>query len=160
MDAVGDRGPEMEDASLTAYLETDADPAEAFAAIASPQGYAALLDGVARVEVVGSEAAESPWTLRLSAPDAAAPLAQAMEETVSCDRSRRRLAIARRFGENRSDSFYETRARPGGAHLVRGLTLPGPRDDLLRNDSLRGRLAGALAVDLLAWSRRLSRASG
>ncbi len=35
---------------------------------------------------------------------------------------------------------------------MRGARLSGPREDLLRNDSLRGRLAGTLAVDLLAWS--------
>jgi hypothetical protein len=38
---------------------------------------------------------------------------------------------------------------------VREATLSGRRQDLLRNDSLRGRLAGALAVDLLAWARML-----
>jgi hypothetical protein len=38
---------------------------------------------------------------------------------------------------------------------MREAELSGPREDLLRNDSLRGRLAASLAVDLLAWSRML-----
>jgi hypothetical protein len=38
---------------------------------------------------------------------------------------------------------------------VREAALPGRGEELLRNDSLRGRLAGTLAVDLLAWTRML-----
>jgi hypothetical protein len=38
---------------------------------------------------------------------------------------------------------------------MRETTLSGSREDLLRNDALRGRLAGTLAVDLLAWARLL-----
>ena len=40
-------------------------------------------------------------------------------------------------------------------YLTREAELTGRREDLLRNDSLRGRLAGSLAVDLLAWARML-----
>jgi hypothetical protein len=39
--------------------------------------------------------------------------------------------------------------------LVREAVLSGAREDLLKNDSARGRMAGTLAVDLLAWSRRI-----
>jgi hypothetical protein len=45
--------------------------------------------------------------------------------------------------------------RNGNTYLLREATLSGPREDLLRNDSQRGRLAASLAVDLLAWARML-----
>jgi hypothetical protein len=43
----------------------------------------------------------------------------------------------------------------GETWLVREAVLAGPREDLLVNDSARGRMAGTLAVDLLAWTRTL-----
>jgi hypothetical protein len=46
-------------------------------------------------------------------------------------------------------------ARNGRTYLVREASIPGRGEELLRNDSLRGRLAGSLAVDLLAWARML-----
>jgi len=53
------------------------------------------------------------------------------------------------------DSFYQALERGGRTFLLRRLVLDGARLDLLLNDSLRGRFAGSLAVDLLAWARRL-----
>ena len=62
-DVVGDAG---ENARLTAYLETDAGPERAFAAIATQEGYRRLLAGVADVTVV-QETPEG-YRLALSAP--------------------------------------------------------------------------------------------
>jgi len=55
------------------------------------------------------------------------------------------------------ESFYQVLLRGQKTFLVRRLVLPGSRMDLLRNDSLRGRFAGTLAVDLLAWARLLDK---
>ena len=56
---------------------------------------------------------------------------------------------------SRSRSAYRVEEREGRTYLIREATLSGAREDLLRNDSLRGRFAGTLAVDLLAWARML-----
>ncbi len=151
---VGDPEPESRDATLTAYLETNRDPAEAFSAIATLEGYRKLLEGVARVE--SAEASPEGFLYRLAAPDTAAPGAPAvLEERVTPDHWQQRVRIERRSGPAISESFFEASERAGRRYLLRGARLSGAREDLLRNDSLRGRLAGALAVDLLAWARLL-----
>jgi hypothetical protein len=153
---VGDPESESGDASLTAYLEVAAAPEDAFAAIATPAGYRRLLAGVA--EPVAEEEAPGGFRLRLhppgppGTPDAGAA---ALEDRVAVDRERLRLDVERTSGAARSSSFFRAERRDGRSYLLRGATLPGTREDLLRNDSLRGRLAGGLAVDLLAWSRLL-----
>ena len=76
-----------------------------------------------------------------------------VEEEILPDPEGRSLRVRR----GSRDSFYEALERAGRTFLVRRLRLDGPRPDLLRNDSLRGRFAGTLAVDLLAWSRLLGR---
>ncbi|MGE5276764.1 MAG: arylamine N-acetyltransferase [Acidobacteriota bacterium] len=152
---VGDPGPSSGDASLTAYLETQCDPGQAFSAIASPAGYRRLLEGVAAVS--SEEATEDGWTLRLS-PPAPGPAGNdgGFEERVRLDAARRRLEVTRLAGQTRFESFFRAERRGEKSYLLRGARLQGPREDLLRNDSLRGRLAAGLAVDLLAWERKIS----
>jgi hypothetical protein len=77
----------------------------------------------------------------------------AIDEEITPDRAG--LALQVRRGSR--DSFYQAIERDGRTFLLRRLVLDGARPDLLRNDSLRGRFAGTLAVDLLAWARRLGR---
>ncbi|MEP6769443.1 MAG: arylamine N-acetyltransferase [Acidobacteriota bacterium] len=151
----GDPEPESPDARIEVFLEAPAgaDAADAaFHAIASPEGYARLHDGVAGVacEATGPRA----WTARLSLPsepDRPAPAADPLEESVSADDATRTLSVRR--GVQRSS--WRVEERLGRVFLIRRSVLNGSRPDLLRNDSLRGRLAGTLALDLLAWSRRL-----
>jgi hypothetical protein len=150
---VGDAsGDAVENARLTAYLETDFAPEKAFAAIATQEGYRRLLAGVADVAV--GEETPGGYRLSLSAPSADLPGA-AIEEDVSTDAPARRIAIVRRHGGSESASSYCVLERRAKTYLVREARLSGRREDLLRNDSLRGRLAGTLAVDLLAWARML-----
>jgi hypothetical protein len=52
-------------------------------------------------------------------------------------------------------SAWSAESRNGKTYLLRELSVATSREDLLRNDSMRGRLAGALALDLLAWARML-----
>jgi N-acetyltransferase len=148
---VGDPEPTIGEARLTAYLQVDATPSEAFGAIASPAGYRRLSSGVA--DVLGEEETASGFRLRLSPPGAAQD--EALEEEVAVDLATRQLSIERRLGGSSFRSAYKVYERDGATTLLREATLSGPREDLLRNDSLRGRLAGTLAVDLLAWARML-----
>jgi arylamine N-acetyltransferase len=145
-------GDARENARLTAYLESDAAAERAFAAIATQEGYRRLLAGVADAVVV--EETPEGYRLALSAPSSSGPGA-AIEEDVSTDVSARRVAIVRRHGGSESTSSFRVLKKGAKTYLVREATLSGRRQDLLRNDSLRGRLAGALAVDLLAWARML-----
>jgi hypothetical protein len=150
---VGDAsGDAVEDARLTAYLETDSAPEQAFAAIATQEGYRRLLEGVA--DVAAGEETPGGYRLSLSAPSSDGSGA-AIEEDVSTDVPARRVAIVRRHGGSESASSYRVLERREKTYLVREARLSGRREDLLRNDSLRGRLAGTLAVDLLAWARML-----
>lgn len=145
---VGDPDPEISEAEMTVYLETDARPDAAFEAIASPAAYAELMSGVARVASEGL--AGGGWRVRLF-PGGPGDEAASLEEDVVPAGEGRSLRVRR----GRQESFYEVSTRRGRTYLTRRLVLAGPRLDLLRNDSLRGRLAGSLAVDLLAWARRL-----
>src|SRR5262249_48388042 len=61
---VGDPGPSIAGAQIAVYLETGAEPAAAFEAIGSPEAYAALLSGVARVSTESLPG--GGWRARLS----------------------------------------------------------------------------------------------
>jgi hypothetical protein len=118
---------------------------EAFSAIATPDGYARLMEGVAEVAIE----MESPqrWRARLVAPSSATSI----EELVDSDLPARTLRIRR----GPHETSFRAEEREGTSWLIRTAILDGPRLDLLRNDSMRGRIAGSLAVDLLGWARRL-----
>jgi len=142
----GDPDPESADARITAYLSVESPPDAAFAALGTPDGYRRLLEGVAEVTGEG-------WRLRLS--PAGAPQA-GFDEEITPDPEGRALDIRRRYADGREVRLaFRVEEREGATYLVREATLSGAREDLLRNDSARGRMAGTLAVDLLAWSRTL-----
>ena len=146
----GDPEPAIAQAEVGAYLEFDGSPAVAFDAIASPEGYGRLMAGAARV--TQQESSSGGWRVRLAPPQLQEETG-ALEEEITPDPVRLALRVRRANQE----SSYEVASRSGRTFLVRRLMLPGPRPDLLRNDSLRGRFAGSLAVDLLAWARLLGR---
>ena len=149
---VGDPDPAVPGASLAAHLETAAAPDEAFDAIASREGYRALAEGVANV--TGEEATPEGFRLRLAAPEGAGA-EHALEEEITVDRPSRRLSISRRGAAGVLKSSYRVESLDGLTWLIREALFDSPREDLLRNDALRGRFAGSLAVDLIAWARRL-----
>ena len=74
-------------------------------------------------------------------------------EEVWPDPARQLLRIRRRSGSSAFESQLRAQERGGKTYLVREAFFESSREDLLRNDSLRGRLAAGLAVDLLAWAR-------
>jgi arylamine N-acetyltransferase len=149
----GDPEPELPSAQVSVYLEAAGSPRAAFDGIASAEGYRGLMEGVARV--AGEERAGKGWRLRLLPPATGKdePAGGEIEEEVTPDAENLTLRVRR----GNRDSFYEAIDRGGKTFLVRRLVLDGARPDLLRNDSLRGRFAGSLAVDLLAWARLLNR---
>jgi hypothetical protein len=151
---VGDPAPASSNAILTSYLETAATPAAAYDAVASPEGYRRLLQGVAEIGDLAETA--SGFRLTLSPGAGAGPDAR-LEEDISLDPGARRVSVIRRSGAGpqAQRSSYRAQVREGKTWLMREMELSGAREDLLRNDSIRGRLAAGLAVDLLAWARML-----
>jgi hypothetical protein len=148
----GNPDPASSEASLSAHLETLATADRAFDAIATPEGYRALAEGVATV--TSEESTPEGFRFRLGAPEGAGP-EHGFEEGVVIDRPAGRLLIERRGASAVLRSTFRVERGEGRTWLVREALFDSPREDLLRNDALRGRLAGSLAVDLLAWARRL-----
>ena len=150
----GDPEPAIDCAEVDVYLEVEASAAASFDAIATVEGYRGLMEGVARVDA--EEPAGEGWRLRLLPPaaagDDAAAEGAAIDEEITPDQA----GLALRVRRGSRESFYQAIERGGRTFLLRRLVLDGARPDLLRNDSLRGRFAGTLAVDLLAWARRLN----
>ena len=139
----GDPEPEISDARIAAYLAVDATPENAFGAIATPDGYRRLMEGVADVSGEG-------WNFRFSPPGTAGA---GFQERITPDSSGRALEVTRHYADGRiAPLSLRVEAREGETWLVREAVLSGPREDLLVNDSARGRLAGALAADLLGWA--------
>lgn len=142
----GDPEPEIRDARITAYLSTPAEAQHAFDAIGTPEGYRRLMEGVADVAGEG-------WDLTFSAPGTGE---RGFEENVMPDPEHLALAVRRRYVDGREVPLsLRVEVRDGETWLVREVVLAGAREDLLVNDSARGRLAGTLAADLLGWSRLL-----
>jgi arylamine N-acetyltransferase len=145
----GDPDPEIGDARITAYLSVEIEPRRAFQAIATAEGWRELMSGVA--DIVALQRTDAGWRARLAppgVPDAG------FEEEIALDSDRLALSIVRRYPDGAAaSSGYRAESSEGETYLVREAILSGPREDLLKNDYARGRLAGTLAVDLLAWAR-------
>lgn len=142
------------EASLTAYLEVAAAPDDALSAIATPAGYRRLVGGVA--DVLSEDPTASGFRLTLGAPGREREARAETVDAVRPDLAARRVWLERSMGASVSKSSYGVEVRAGKTYLLREAVLPGSGEDLLRNDSMRGRWAGSLALDLLAWARMLS----
>lgn len=151
---VGDPEPEHANARLTAYYPAAASAPEAFAAIASISGYRRLLEGVAQIQ--SQERTPTGWRFGLTPPSEGAGPGGRFVEEVTADLDVRQLTVRRASESGVRETFLRAAAHEGQTYLVSESALDGPRRDLLRNDSLRGRLAGALAADLLAWARQIA----
>ena len=108
-------------------------------------------------EVVSQEPTATGYRLTLASPGSLPEAEAAAVDEVSPEPSSLTIRIERRMRASASParSSYAAQRRNGKTYLMRELRLGGSREDLLRNDSMRGRLAGSLAVDLLAWARML-----
>lgn len=156
LEIAGDPAPPGSTPTLTAYLETTANADAALEAIATPDGYRRLLDGLGRVEaeVIADSADGFRLAVRPEAPPGASP-APSLSETVRIRRADRAVDVAREGAGSRAAFTLRTLQRNGQTWLVREAPVSAPVDALLRNDSLRGRLAGTFAADLLGWARLL-----
>lgn len=154
---VRDPEPDDSNARLAVYYPTVVSAGEAFGAIASVSGYGKLLEGVARVE--SQQVSPPGWRFEVAPPTGSPGTGGRFVEEVTADLDARRLTVRRASESGSRESVLRVATHGGRTYLVGEAALEGPREDLLRNDSLRGRLAGALAADLLAWARQIAAGS-
>jgi hypothetical protein len=152
----GDPGPAPgAGPTLAAYVETTADADSAFGAIASAEGYRRLLAGLGRVDAEEDERDAFTLTVSSDGNAPAEPPGAGLRETIRVNRSERSLGVVREGASARTAFTLRVLDRGGETWLVREAPVTAPVDALLRNDSLRGRLAGTFAADLLGWARLL-----
>ena len=157
LELAGDPAPAAAAPTLAAYLETPASAEAAIEAVATPDGYRRLLAGLGRVDLDEETAAGFVLTVsadglrdgNLDVPGAG------LRETVRVDRPGRRIGVTREGASSSASYTLRVLERDGETWLVREAPVSVPADALLRNDSLRGRLAGTFAADLLGWARLL-----
>lgn len=154
LEIAGDPAPATAAPTLAAYLETSALADAAFEAIASADAYGRLLEGLGRVEHADASPDGFRLAVRPEAPSTAAEPARLIE-TVRIRRADRAVDVVREGAGSRAAFTLRALQRNGQAWLVREAEVGVPADALLRNDSLRGRLAGTSAAELLGWARLL-----
>ncbi len=137
----GDADPARPTARIEAYGHAP-DAEMRFRALATPEGYARFLAGLGAVEI--EEAGEGRWRaiVRPESGDAAVEEIEAAGD----------LLRIRRAGAFPESGFSLDRSA-GEPRLVRFAELPDAREEFLRVDAGRGRIAGILAMDLLAVAR-------
>jgi arylamine N-acetyltransferase len=138
--------------TLTAWMDVEAPPEQAWQIIASPKGHAALLSGVG--EASAPQVSQEGWRLAVSPPARTGePAGAPVIEEARPHPEKRELQILRRAGDSVFESAWRVEVYGGRTHLARSARVTAPPEELLRNDALRGRLAAALAVDLVTWAR-------
>ncbi|HET9795621.1 MAG TPA: arylamine N-acetyltransferase [Thermoanaerobaculia bacterium] len=137
----GDRAPERTTARVEAYAEGPESEAR-FRALSTPGGYRRFLAGLGSVEIEGAE--EGRWRAVVR-PESGETVAEDVEASGDLLRIRRAGGLA--------ESGFELDRSAGEPRLVRFAELPDAREEFLRVDAGRGRIAGMLAMDLLALSR-------
>jgi arylamine N-acetyltransferase len=143
LDWTGDPEPDLESARIEVFREGE-DSAPLFETIATPEGYRRFAEGLGRVEIRPS--GEQAFEARI-----AAERGEPVVESIRVDRGSKLLTIDRSSGLRRTGFRLETTDL--GARLVRFAELPDSREEFLRSDLGRGRIAAILAMDLAALSR-------
>jgi hypothetical protein len=154
LEIAGDPAPSAAAPTLTAYLETTAGADRAFEEISSASGYRRLLEGLGSVDAEETSTGGFRLFVRPEAP-AGAGEAPRLSETVRVRREDRALDVVREGSGSVGAFTLRALQRNGQSWLVREARVAAPAEALLRNDSLRGRLAGTFAADLLGWARLL-----
>ena len=141
--AIGDADPPRRTARVEAYRETP-EAARLFSELASAEGYRRFVSGIgdAEIETTG------PGRFRVVLRN---PSGGQVVEEIEAERDRENLRVRRSGGL--TDSGFALDRETGEPRLVRYAELPDAREEFLRSDMGRGRIAGLLAMDLLALSR-------
>ncbi|HWC64721.1 MAG TPA: hypothetical protein VG777_01460, partial [Thermoanaerobaculia bacterium] len=140
----GDPDPERTTARVEAY--GDSSGAEArFAELATPEGWRRFASGVGSVEI--HVAGDRRWRAVLRPESSGDDVVEEVEALPDQETIR-----VRRSGGLMETGFVLDR-KSGEPRLVRFAELPDAREEFLRVDAGRGRIAGILAMDLLAVSR-------
>lgn len=139
----GDPGPER----ATARIEAYADPSgavERFGQLATAEGWRRFASGLGSVTIEEREPRRWRAVVRPESGEAVVEDVEVVpeEETI---RVRRSGGLA--------DTGFAIDRKSGEPRLVRFADLPDAREEFLVNDMGRGRIAGILAMDLLALSR-------
>lgn len=138
----GDPAPERVTARVEAFAE-DPEAEARFRALTTPEGYGRFLGGLGAVTI--ENGGEGRWRAAVRA-ESGEPAVEDVE-VLAGD-----LLRVRRSGILAESGFALDRSA-GAPRLVRFADLPDAREEFLRVDAGRGRIAGILAMDLLALSR-------
>ena len=140
----GDPDPVRRRARVEAYAETPS-AERIFFELATPEGYRRFAAGIGDVEIEE----RGPGRFRAVLSGASG---ETVSEEIELDPDAGILRIRRSAGLTDSGFFLDRET--GTPRLVRFADLPDAREEFLRSDMGRGRLAGLLAMDLLALSRQ------
>jgi hypothetical protein len=140
----GDPDPTRCTARVEAYGEIPG-AERVFAELSSAEGYRRFLSGLGEAEV----RPEGPAGLRAVVKSAGG---DTVVEEIEIARENEVLRVRRSGGL--ADSGFALDRGSGEPRLVRFADLPDAREEFLRTDLGRGRIAGVLAMDLLALSRQ------
>lgn len=140
----GDPDPTRRTARVEAFGEIPG-AERAFAELASAGGYRRFLAGLGEVEVQRAGPAGLRAVVRNAEGDA-------VVEEIEIGREDEVVRIRRSGGL--TDSGFALDRHTGEPRIVRFADLPDAREEFLRTDLGRGRIAGVLAMDLLALSRQ------
>jgi hypothetical protein len=140
----GDPEPSRITARVEAFGEMP-DAERAFAELASTEGYRRYLAGLGDVQVEAAGPNALRAVIRNAAGDAA------VEEI---EIAREEEVVRVRRADGLADSGFALDRRSGDPRMVRFANLPDAREEFLKSDLGRGRIAGILAMDLLALSRQ------
>jgi hypothetical protein len=143
LELTGDPDPAREAARIEVFREGE-DAEELLGAIARPDGYRRFAEGLGTVEV--RPTGERTFEARI-APERGDPAV----ERVRYEPEQKLLTIEREVGLRRTGFQVET--TEFGPRLVRFADLPDAREEFLRSDFGRARIAAVLAMDLAALSR-------
>jgi hypothetical protein len=121
------------------------DAERAFAGLASAEGYRRFLAGLGDAEVEAAGSNRLRAVVRNETGDA-------VVEEIEIAREAEVVRIGR--SEGLADSGFALDRNSGEPRIVRYADLPDAREEFLKSDLGRGRIAGILAMDLLALSRQ------
>jgi hypothetical protein len=142
LDVAGNPEPELDHARVEVFREEGA--RELFDRLATPEGYRRFVEGLGSVGVRSSGEGRFEATIVSERGDS-------VLETAHLDREANVLSIERTSGLRRTG--FRLEKTDAGERLVRYADLPDAREEFLSVDAGRGRIAGILAMDLVALSR-------